>query len=49
MIEGRYVELDSYTVGFKTHKVDMDPARCSKACPTIAASARTGASWSPDA
>jgi hypothetical protein len=25
-IEGRYVELDDYTVGFETHKADMDPA-----------------------
>jgi hypothetical protein len=26
VIEGRYVELDGYTVGFETHKGDMDPA-----------------------
>src|SRR2546423_5039704 len=26
MIEGRYVELDDYTVGFETHKADLDPA-----------------------
>jgi hypothetical protein len=25
-IEGRYVELGDYTVGFETHKADMDPA-----------------------
>ena len=25
-IEGRYAELDDYTVGFETHKADMDPA-----------------------
>jgi hypothetical protein len=25
LIEGRYVELDGYTVGFETHKADMDP------------------------
>lgn len=25
-IEGRYVDLDGYTVGFETHKVDVDPA-----------------------
>jgi hypothetical protein len=25
VIEGRYVELDGYTVGFETHKADMDP------------------------
>ena len=25
-IEGRYVQLDEYTVGFETHKTDMDPA-----------------------
>ena len=26
VIEGRYVELGEYTVGFETHKADMDPA-----------------------
>ena len=26
VIEGRYVELEDYTVGFETHKVDTDPA-----------------------
>jgi hypothetical protein len=26
LIEGRYVELDDYTVGFETHKADTDPA-----------------------
>lgn len=25
-IEGRYVELARYTVGFETHKADMDPS-----------------------
>ena len=25
-IEGRYVELDGYTVGYETHKVDIDLA-----------------------
>jgi hypothetical protein len=25
-IEGRYAELDGYTVAFETHKADMDPA-----------------------
>jgi hypothetical protein len=25
MIEARYAELDGYTVGFETHKADMDP------------------------
>lgn len=25
-IEGRYVELDGYTLGYETHKVDIDPA-----------------------
>lgn len=25
-IEGRYVDLDGYTVGYETHKVDIDPA-----------------------
>jgi hypothetical protein len=24
-IEGRYVELDGYTVGYETHKADIDP------------------------
>lgn len=26
VIEGRYVELDGYTVGFETFKADVDPA-----------------------
>jgi hypothetical protein len=26
VIEGRYVELDGYTVGFERHKEDVDPA-----------------------
>ena len=26
VIEGRYAELDGYTVGFETHKQDVDPA-----------------------
>ncbi|GCE02390.1 cupin domain-containing protein [Embleya hyalina] len=26
VIEGRYAELDGYTVGFETHKADVDPA-----------------------
>ncbi|MET9614826.1 hypothetical protein [Kitasatospora indigofera] len=26
VIEGRYAELDGYTVGFETHKADLDPA-----------------------
>ena len=26
VIEGRYVDLDGYTVGFETHKADVDPA-----------------------
>ncbi|MER5638974.1 hypothetical protein ABT095_18665 [Kitasatospora sp. NPDC002227] len=25
VIEGRYAELDGYTVGFESHKADMDP------------------------
>jgi hypothetical protein len=25
-IEGRYVELDGYTVAYETHKADVDPA-----------------------
>ena len=27
VIEGRYIELDGYTVGFETHKADMDPSQ----------------------
>ncbi|MFD0279846.1 hypothetical protein ACFVHB_38960 [Kitasatospora sp. NPDC127111] len=26
VIEGRYTELGGYTVGFETHKADLDPA-----------------------
>jgi hypothetical protein len=26
VIEGRYVQLDDYTVAFETHKADIDPA-----------------------
>ena len=26
VIEGRYVELDGYTVGYETYKADVDPA-----------------------
>jgi hypothetical protein len=26
VIEGRYAELSSYTIGFETHKADVDPA-----------------------
>ncbi|WP_406207362.1 hypothetical protein OH807_34640 [Kitasatospora sp. NBC_01560] len=26
VIEGRYAELDGFTVGFETHKADLDPA-----------------------
>lgn len=26
VIEGRYVELDGYTVAYETHKADFDPA-----------------------
>lgn len=26
VVEGRYVELDGYTVGYETYKADMDPA-----------------------
>ena len=31
-IEGRYAELDGYTVAFETHKADMDPAPCPRGC-----------------
>jgi len=33
VIEGRYVELDGYTVAFETHKADMDPAEFFKGLP----------------
>jgi hypothetical protein len=33
VIEGRYVELDGYTVGFETHKADFDPAPLFKGLP----------------
>jgi hypothetical protein len=26
VVEGRYVELDGYTVGYETYKADVDPA-----------------------
>jgi hypothetical protein len=45
-IEGRYVELDDTTVAFERFPVDVDPAPLFRACPTTAASARTGARWS---
>ncbi|HEU5385394.1 MAG TPA: hypothetical protein VFV73_05795 [Streptosporangiaceae bacterium] len=32
-IEGRYAELDGYTVAFETHKADMDPAPFFKGLP----------------
>jgi hypothetical protein len=32
-IEGRYVELGEYTVGFETHKADMDPAQLFRGLP----------------
>ncbi|KJK48222.1 hypothetical protein UK23_17675 [Lentzea aerocolonigenes] len=33
VIEGRYVELGGYTVGFETHKADLDPAPLFKGLP----------------
>ncbi len=44
VLEGRYAELDGYTVGFETMKNDADPRRCSEGFPKIAASARIGES-----
>lgn len=32
-IEGRYAELDGYTIGFETHKADVDPAPLFKGLP----------------
>ena len=33
VIEGRYVDLDGYTVGFETHKSDTDPAALFRGLP----------------
>jgi len=33
VIEGRYVELGEYTVGFETHKADIDPAELFRGLP----------------
>ena len=33
MIEGRYIELDDQTVGFETHKADVDPAELFRGLP----------------
>ena len=33
VIEGRYAELDDLTVGFETHKADLDPADLFKGLP----------------
>ena len=33
VIEGRYVDLDGYTVGFETHKADIDPAELFRGLP----------------
>ena len=44
VIEGRYVELDGYTVGSRPTRPTSTPHHCSAACPMIAARARTGAS-----
>ena len=32
-IEGRYVDLDGYTVGFETYKADVDPAELFRGLP----------------
>jgi hypothetical protein len=42
--EGHFEHFDDgYSVGFETYTADADLARCSRGCPTTAASARTGA------
>jgi len=33
VIEGRYVDLDGYTVAYETHKVDIDPAELFRGLP----------------
>jgi len=33
VIEGRYVDLDGYTVGYETHKADIDPAELFRGLP----------------
>ena len=33
VIEGRYVDLDGYTVAFESHKVDIDPAELFRGLP----------------
>jgi hypothetical protein len=35
VIEGRYVELDGYTVGVETHKADIDPAPLFRGLPDV--------------
>jgi hypothetical protein len=32
-LEGRYVDLDGYTVGFETYKADVDPAELFRGLP----------------
>jgi hypothetical protein len=32
-LEGRYVDLDGYTVGFETYKADMDPGQFFRGLP----------------
>ncbi len=44
--EGRFDELGDYTVAFEQFSDGGDMAPLSAACPTIAASAHTGGSWS---
>jgi len=46
---GRFGELAKYTVGFETYTADADLSPLFRACPTTAASARTGGSCSRDA
>lgn len=42
-LEGRYVDLDGYTVSFETYKADVDPAEFFRGYRTTVASVRIGA------
>ena len=41
-VQGRYAELDSYTVGFESYPMTPTRPRSSGACPTTGANARMG-------
>jgi hypothetical protein len=43
-IEGRYVELGGYTVGYERHKADIDPAPFFRGLPDDRCQCRTGES-----